>query len=127
MKVTITIEQLAAFQHAIAILGALIDNPKVELPAKVLVVATHEVADDALGQVLKNLEKNPQPEQSLNDFISNVESKHFRTVHDTGANSNTLMVWNEVRKYAGLDSLGLNNLSKWCERCGYYHLNPHNY
>lgn len=47
---------------------------------------------------------------SLQDFIVDVESRHFRTNQDTGANANALMIWNMVRDYAGLDELDEDDL-----------------
>lgn len=47
---------------------------------------------------------------SLVDFIRDVEARHFRTGHDTGANRNALFVWNQLREYAGLERLTWRDL-----------------
>lgn len=39
------------------------------------------------------------------EFIENIESRFFRTEHDTGANFNALFIWNLVREHAGLPKL----------------------
>lgn len=58
-------------------------------------------------------------------MIAEVERKHFRTEHDSGANQNAMMIWNRVRKHAGLEPLTLSNLPAWCETCKCYHIKPH--
>lgn len=55
------------------------------------------------------------------DFIKQTEKSHFRTVHDTGANSNALFVWNLVRQHAGLSPLQISDLPGFCETHGMYH------
>ena len=49
-------------------------------------------------------------QQQLLEFIADVESRHFRTQYDTGANINTMIVWNMLRKFAGLDELTRDDL-----------------
>lgn len=49
-------------------------------------------------------------QQQLLDFIADVESRHFRTQYDTGANMNAMIIWNMVRKFAGLEELTRDDL-----------------
>jgi hypothetical protein len=49
--------------------------------------------------------------KDLTDFIADVEARHFRTVNDTGANLNALMIWNRVREFAGLPELTMDELA----------------
>jgi hypothetical protein len=63
--------------------------------------------------------------EAFHDFIKDVESRHFRTVHDTGANDCAMLVWNIVRDYAGLPRITRDDLPKWCENCRKYHKIPH--
>lgn len=49
-------------------------------------------------------------QQRLLDFITDVESRHFRTQYDTGANMNAMIIWNMVRKFAGLEELTRDDL-----------------
>ena len=49
-------------------------------------------------------------QKQLLDFIDDVESRHFRTQYDTGANINAMIVWNMLRKFAGLDELTRDDL-----------------
>ena len=51
-------------------------------------------------------------EMTLVELIEDVESRHFRTNMDTGANSNALFVWNIVREYAGLPRITRTDLSQ---------------
>lgn len=39
------------------------------------------------------------------EFIERIEKAHFRTNSDTGANSNSLFIWNLLRKEVGLHRL----------------------
>lgn len=55
-------------------------------------------------------------------FIKDVESRHFRTNEDTGANLNALMIWNLVRKHAGLPKLETDDLPAYCATHDTYHL-----
>jgi hypothetical protein len=61
----------------------------------------------------------------LLQFIKETEAAHFRTVHDTGANLNALLVWNLVREHAGLPRLRLSDLRSYCSKCACYHTTPH--
>lgn len=56
------------------------------------------------------------------EFIAEVESKHFRTDADTGANQNAMMIWNIVREYVGLSRLRVQDLPAFCVTHGRYHL-----
>ena len=62
--------------------------------------------------------------KSLKQFIADTEASHFRTVSDTGANSNALFIWNRVRVQAGMKELTLTDLPTWCENCRKYHVRP---
>lgn len=57
----------------------------------------------------------------LHNLIATVEADHFRTDQDTGANSNTLLVWNRVRKYAGLPELTKEQLPAFCKVHNTFH------
>jgi hypothetical protein len=46
----------------------------------------------------------------LNEFIADVESRHFRTGHDTGAHPSALFVWNLLRQHAGMERLTEDDL-----------------
>lgn len=61
---------------------------------------------------------------ALLQFIADTERAHFRTVHDSGANSNAMMLWNLLREHAGLSKLMLNDLPTWCSVCSQYHQSP---
>ncbi len=54
-------------------------------------------------------------------MIEDVEKAHFRTVNDTGAHSTAMLIWNIVRKHAGLSPLTLADLPSWCQKCRAYH------
>ncbi len=54
----------------------------------------------------------------LHDAIAHIESRFFRTEHDSGAGGNALMIWNALRQPAGLDSV---QLPEWCDNCREYH------
>lgn len=54
-------------------------------------------------------EHGPKTE-SLDEFIDEVERVFFRTGHDTGANANALIIWNQVREYAGRERLTRDDL-----------------
>jgi hypothetical protein len=56
------------------------------------------------------------------EFIKQVEAAHFRTVQDTGANHNALLIWNCVRKHVGLPALTLDDLPRYCVAHNCYHL-----
>jgi hypothetical protein len=69
---------------------------------------------------------NAAPDGSaLIEMIAAVERDHFRTEHDSGANRNAMMIWNYVRKHAGLEPLTIADLPAWCETCQRYHIKPH--
>ncbi len=55
------------------------------------------------------------------EFIKKVESEHFRTEHDTGATSGTLLIWNIVRKECGLPPLKMEDLPAYCSTHNKYH------
>jgi hypothetical protein len=55
-------------------------------------------------------------------FVKKVEAAHFRTVHDTGANENALLIWNIVREHVGLPWLKKSDLPVYCETHDTYHL-----
>jgi hypothetical protein len=55
-------------------------------------------------------------------FVKSVEEAHFRTVHDTGAHPNALMVWNIVRKHVGMPAIELKDFPAWCETHKRYHV-----
>lgn len=45
--------------------------------------------------------------------MAEVEAAHFRTVEDTGANPCALLVWNALRRRAGLPWLSKEQLPAW--------------
>lgn len=51
-------------------------------------------------------------EETLLAFIDDVERSMFRTDMDTGANTNALIVWNQLRIHAGLPALNRMDLTK---------------
>lgn len=55
-------------------------------------------------------------------FVEKVEKEFFRTDQDIGANSNTLVVWNQVRKWVGLSELTKDCLPAYCSIHGVYHV-----
>lgn len=57
----------------------------------------------------------------LIEFINKIEASHFRTQEDTGANLNAMLIWNQVRKLAGLKRLQLDDLASYCSECDKYH------
>jgi len=57
----------------------------------------------------------PSVSMTLADAIANVESRHFRTEHDTGANPTAELVMNTFRDLAGLSYKGRHDLPKWNE------------
>ncbi len=46
----------------------------------------------------------------LTGLMAKVESAHFRTVTDTGANPNAMVIWNALRRAAGLPGLSKDDL-----------------
>lgn len=46
----------------------------------------------------------------LLNFIEKTERAHLRTEHDTGANFNALLLWNQVREFAGLPKIRRHDL-----------------
>lgn len=61
-------------------------------------------------------------EPSIRTVIAEVERAHFRTVDDTGAHPNAMLVWNAVRRHAGLNRVTLADLPAYCATCMEYHL-----
>ncbi len=57
---------------------------------------------------------------SITDLIAKVEADHFRTVIDTGANPNAMVVWNALRRHAGLPGLSKDDLPAFDETRGQY-------
>lgn len=62
-----------------------------------------------------------QEEKFLHPLIADVESRHFRTEADTGANECAMLVWNQLRNFAGLPNLTKAGLPTYCEVCKAYH------
>lgn len=62
--------------------------------------------------------------ETLNEFIDRVETAHFRTDCDTGANKNALFIWNMVREHAGKSRLRKTDLRTYCAICKKYHHRP---
>lgn len=56
------------------------------------------------------------------EFIKKVEGDHFRTVGDTGAHPNAMMIWNRVRQHVGLARITIDDLPKYCETHDTYHM-----
>ena len=52
-------------------------------------------------------------QQTITALMELVERDHFRTVDDTGANGCAMLVWNALRKHAGLPPLGKEDLRQW--------------
>lgn len=59
--------------------------------------------------------------KDLLEFIKQTESRFFRTDCDTGANPQVLMIWNQVRAFAGLHRLKKTDLPTFCKICKKYH------
>ncbi len=55
-------------------------------------------------------------------FILEVEKHHFRTVSDTGANPEVMLIWNLVREHVGMVRLYLRDLPDYCETHKTYHV-----
>lgn len=53
--------------------------------------------------------------KQLNAFIKQVENYYFRTVEDVGAHPNAMLIWNQVRIFAGLPRLSKEDLSHYDE------------
>jgi len=49
----------------------------------------------------------------LKQAIEDVMNRHFRTEHDTGANSNALLVLNCFRVHAGMERINVTDLPQW--------------
>lgn len=64
-------------------------------------------------------------EEGVREFIEEFEKSHFRTVHDTGANYQTMFLWNMVRSRAGMPRLKYTDLPAYCIECKEYHVRPH--
>ncbi len=56
------------------------------------------------------------------EFIKQIESRHFRTNEDTGANLNALFIWNLVRVELGLKCLHTTDLPAHCKTHDTYHV-----
>jgi len=54
--------------------------------------------------------KRKRQQMTLAEFIEDVESRHFRTPYDTGANTNALFIWNQVRELIDLPRLDRDGL-----------------
>lgn len=63
-------------------------------------------------------------DDEIMDFIAKVEAAHFRTDADTGANEQALVIWNQVRRFAGLPKLNKADLPSYCHCCKHYHIRP---
>lgn len=50
----------------------------------------------------------------LRALVDQVETAHFRTVDDTGANECAMLIWNIVRQAAGLSRITKANLPEYC-------------
>lgn len=59
--------------------------------------------------------------QEILAAIKDVESRHFRTCHDTGANSCAMIVWNTFRVNLGLSRIDRDDLPTFCHSCSKYH------
>lgn len=59
--------------------------------------------------------------ETLNEFITRIESTQFRTDHDTGANEVGLFIWNLVRVHAGLPRMEMEDLPRFCQCCKAFH------
>ncbi len=63
-------------------------------------------------------------QERLQKLVVQVERSHFRTDADTGANSCAMLIWQYVRREAGLPPLTVKDLPSWCEKCQKYYVNP---
>lgn len=61
---------------------------------------------------------------SLLSFIHEIEQAHFRTEHDTGANLNARLLWNALRRYAGLPHIRAKDLRYYDEARDEYIYRP---
>ena len=76
-----------------------------------------------MKQTTESLIKNRKSsELELLAFIEKTENSYFRTDGDIGANWNALIVWNQVRKFAGLKELDKDDLPTYCDECNHYHV-----
>lgn len=72
---------------------------------------------------LKNIPHESNCEVTVSiELIADIESRLFRTIHDTGSGINTLCVWNAVRRNAGLTGIRLSDLPHFCETHKKYHV-----
>lgn len=60
-------------------------------------------------------------------FVEKVESAHFRTQNDTGANEYALFIWNIVRNHVGLTRIIKSDLPGYCLTHKKYHLINNDY
>lgn len=59
--------------------------------------------------------------KSIVEVIKEVEVAHFRTIHDTGANQQAMIVMNSFRRAVGLPFIHREDLPTWDEaKKGYY-------
>jgi hypothetical protein len=66
--------------------------------------------------IIKNVPKNNMRiPKSVLKAIKEVEAAHFRTIHDTGANSAAMLVWNAFRRRFDLPWLTKEDLAQWNE------------
>ncbi len=72
-------------------------------------------------QAARMIEREWEPTAvTLLDCIAKVEADHFRTVTDTGSNPNAMVVWNALRRAAGLPGLSKDDLPAYdAERKAY--------
>jgi hypothetical protein len=58
----------------------------------------------------------------LKKVIANMEGRHFRTEHDTGAHDFAMLIHNYYRFMAGLPFITKKDLPHWCEKHKAYDL-----
>jgi hypothetical protein len=68
-------------------------------------------ACDELAALERQLADERTAHTELLAFITDQERRHFRTEHDTGANTNALFLHNQLRKLAGLPELQVSDLT----------------
>lgn len=100
------------------------DTPKTDEVAQCAEVVhqdshTEEWVDASFARTLER--ELDETRRKLEEFIQSVERDHFRTVHDSGAHPNSLMIWNRVRIFAGMHELTRSDLPAPCNACGNYH------
>lgn len=70
---------------------------------------------EALVTAIRNETPIKIVEASLIGAIRTIEAADFRTLHDTGANPNAMIILNRLRGVAGLPSIGREDLPAWDE------------